>query len=203
MIAVVDYGAGNIRSVVNALEAVAAECHVTSDPDEVRRSPAVLLPGVGAAADTMEGLRRRGLDQAIAEAVQEGKPFLGVCIGLQVLLTYSEEAGYSQCLNIVPGSVKRLPGTVKVPHIGWNQVFPLRPHGLFAGIPEGTYFYFVHSYYAQPNNASTILAETEYGVTFPSALMVDNLMAVQFHPERSGRWGLKLYRNFVDIVLRS
>jgi glutamine amidotransferase len=151
----------------------------------------------------MEGLRRRGLDQAIAEAVQEGKPFLGVCIGLQVLLTYSEEAGYSQCLNIVPGSVKRLPGTVKVPHIGWNQVFPLRPHGLFAGIPEGTYFYFVHSYYAQPNNASTILAETEYGVTFPSALMVDNLMAVQFHPERSGRWGLKLYRNFVDIVLRS
>ncbi len=203
MIAVIDYGAGNIRSVVNALEAVAGECYVTSDPEEVRRSPAVLLPGVGAAGDTMDSLRRRGLDKAIAEAVREGKPFLGVCIGLQVLLTYSEEAGYSRCLDMIPGAVRRLPNTVKVPHIGWNQVFPLRPHGLFAGIPDGTYFYFVHSYYAQPNNASSILAETEYGVTFPSALMVDNLMAVQFHPERSGRWGLKLYRNFVDIVLRS
>ncbi len=203
MIAVVDYGAGNIRSVVNALEAVGAEWQVTNDPEVVSRAPAVLLPGVGAAADTMQGLRTRGLDQAIVETVLQGKPFLGVCIGLQVLLTYSEEAGYSQCLNIVPGYVRRLPSTVKVPHIGWNQVFPLRGHGLFAGIPEGTYFYFVHSYYAEPENPAYVLAETEYGVVFPSALMMGNLMAVQFHPERSGRWGLKLYRNFADIVLRS
>jgi glutamine amidotransferase len=200
MIAVVNYGAGNLRSVAKALEAVGAPIVVTSDPDEVARADAVILPGVGAAADTMSGLREGGLVEPLRAAVQEGKPFLGVCIGLQVLLTTSDEDGGAACLDLVPGRVRRLPPGVKVPHMGWNQVRLKTDHPLFEGIPNDSYFYFVHSYYADPVDPGVVLGETEYAVCFPSVIARDNLVATQFHPEKSGPKGLRVYENFCRLA---
>jgi glutamine amidotransferase len=196
MIAVVNYGAGNLRSVAKALEKVGAPIVITSDPNEVERADAVILPGVGAAADTMSGLREAGLDAPLRAAVREGKPFLGVCIGLQVLLTESDEDGGAACLDIIPGRVRRLPPGVKVPHMGWNQVHLKAEHPLFDGIPNGSYFYFVHSYYADPADPAVVLGETEHAVRFASVIAADNLVATQFHPEKSGPRGLRIYENF-------
>lgn len=200
MIAVVNYGAGNLRSVAKALEAVGAPIVVTSDPDEVARADAVILPGVGAAADTMSGLREGGLVEPLRAAVEAGKPFLGVCIGLQVLLTASDEDGGAACLDLVPGRVRRLPPGVKVPHMGWNQVHLKTVHPLFEGIPNDSYFYFVHSYYADPADPAVVLGETEYAVRFPSVIAQDNLVATQFHPEKSGAPGLRVYENFCRLA---
>jgi len=196
MIAVVNYGAGNLRSVAKALEHLGAPIVVTSDPREVERADAVILPGVGAAADTMSGLARAGLVEPLRAAAQAGKPFLGVCIGLQVLFTSSEEDGGAACLDIVPGRVRRLPAGVKVPHMGWNQVHLKASHPLFAGIPNDSFFYFVHSYYAEPADPSLVLGETEYALRFCSVLARENLVATQFHPEKSGALGLRIYANF-------
>jgi glutamine amidotransferase len=208
-LAVIDYGAGNLRSVVRALTKVGAVLNVTSDPDAVRAARVVVLPGVGATLDTMQSLRRLGMDQAIGEAIREGKPFLGICVGMQVLCGQSEEFGAHDCLGIVGGSVRRLPergahgdeGGQKVPQIGWNQVRftnGAHKHPLFTDIPDASDFYFVHSYYCDLPDAGLIAGTTDYGVAFPSALLRDNLAAVQFHPEKSGRWGLQLLANFVS-----
>jgi glutamine amidotransferase len=206
-IAVIDYGAGNLRSVVRALTKVGAALKVTSNPDEVRAAPIVVLPGVGATRDTLASLSRMGLDQAIREAVAAGKPFLGICVGMQVLCDRSEEFGPHDCLAVVGGSVRRLPehgpggdGGQKVPQIGWNQVRyagAAADHPLFAGIPGASDFYFVHSFYCDLDDARLVAGTTDYGIDFPSALLRDNLAAVQFHPEKSGHWGLQLLSNFV------
>ncbi len=199
-LAVIDYGAGNLRSVVRALTHVGANLLVTSDPAEVLAAPAVVLPGVGATLDTMQSLERLGLVAAIGAAITAGKPFLGICVGMQVLCEQSEEFGPHACLGVLGGSVRRLPGGQKVPQIGWNQLSLVNhagDHPLFAGIPNHSNFYFVHSYYCDLTDGRNVAGTTEYGTTFASALLRGNLAAVQFHPEKSGRWGLQLLTNFI------
>ena len=208
---IVDYGAGNLRSVAKAFEKLGARPLVTSQPEQVEAADMLVLPGVGAAADTMSSLARLGLVDPIRRFVSSGRPFFGVCLGLQVLLDGSEEGGWQECLGVVPGVVRRFPKpaaedsapALKVPHMGWNQVWRVREHPLFEGIPDGADFYFVHSYYADPVDESWIGARTEYGRSFTSAILRDNLMGTQFHPEKSGRWGLRLLENFTRIVARS
>jgi glutamine amidotransferase len=200
-LAVIDYGAGNLRSVVRALQHIGATLTVTSDPDVARAAPVVVLPGVGATLDTMQSLQRLGMQQAIGEIIRAGTPFLGICVGMQVLCEQSEEFGTHDCLGVVGGSVRRLPDGQKVPQIGWNQVRYANAageHPLFAGIPDESDFYFVHSYYCDLADDRLIAGATDYGKSFPSALLRDNLAGVQFHPEKSGRWGLQLLANFVS-----
>jgi len=202
-IIVVDYGAGNLASVVNALERVGAPVVVSRDPAALDEADGVIVPGVGAAADTMRHLSELGFVPRLRATIERGVPFLGICMGLQVLLEVSYEGGEHRCLGIVPGVVRRLPEQVTVPHMGWNEVRLRRPHPLFAGIPAGTDFYFVHSFYADPSDETWILGETDYGVRFASVLARGNVMATQFHPEKSGQWGLRLLANFVAIVERT
>ena len=199
MIAVIDYGAGNLRSVTNALLKLGCRPTVTGRPDVVLRADAVIFPGVGAAKDVMNSLKKSKLDVAIKDFIGTGKPFLGVCIGMQVLLSSTEEDGGHACLGIVPGAVKRLPEGLKVPHMGWNQVKQKVSHPVFDGIPDNENFYFVHSYYAAPDDASVQIGATEYGVNICSVLNKENLIATQFHPERSDRYGLRFYSNFLKI----
>lgn len=197
MLAVVDYGAGNLRSVVRALIFVGAEPVVSADPDFLLRADALVFPGVGAAGSAMRQLRERGLDGAIREFCRSGRPVLGVCLGLQLLFEWSEEDGGTPGLGLLPGLVRRFPDGLKVPHMGWNQVRLRQAHPVFAGIPDGTYFYFVHSYYAQPADPTLIVGTTDYGVDFASVVARENLVATQFHPEKSSRWGLAVYANFL------
>jgi glutamine amidotransferase len=199
-LAVVDYGAGNLRSVVRALTKVGAQLQVTSDPDVARKAPAVVLPGVGATLDTMQSLRRLGMEQVIGEIIRAGTPFLGICVGMQVLCAESEEFGPHDCLGVIGGNVRRLPDGQKVPQIGWNQLryaHGAGDHPLFASIPDESNFYFVHSYYCDLADECMIAGATDYGISFPSALLRDNLAAVQFHPEKSGHLGLQLLTNFI------
>lgn len=201
MIAVIDYGAGNLRSVANAIARLGYQPRITSDPGEVANADGVILPGVGAAADTMTSLKRLKLVAPIHQLIAEGRPFLGVCIGLQILFTSTEEGGGHECLGIIPGRVRRLPSGLKIPHMGWNQVRQLSSHPIFEGIPDEANFYFVHSYYVAPEDKSLVAGETEYGIRFCTAIARGNLVATQFHPERSGEIGLKLYDNFIRLAL--
>jgi glutamine amidotransferase len=198
VIAIVDYGAGNLRSVARAVEHAGVQPVVTSEAEALARAEAVILPGVGAAADTMANLRARGLVEPVRDYLASGRPFLGVCMGLQALLTGSEEGGWHECLDVVPGRVRRFPTGMTVPHMGWNQVARRREHPVFADIPDGANFYFVHSYYCAPEDETVVLATTDYGQPFPSVLARDNWLATQFHPEKSGQHGLRLYRNFLE-----
>ena len=199
-IAVINYGAGNLRSVVKAFEHIGYPATVTTDPRKVMAADGVVLPGVGAAGDTMTNLHARGMVDAIATVIAKKRPFFGVCIGLQVLFERSEEDG-AECLGLLGGYVRRLPAGVKVPHMGWNQVRLVDNHPLFQGIADDSYFYFVHSYYADPTEQSAVVGLTDYGATFASALAQGNLVGTQFHPEKSGSLGLQLYRNFVQRVV--
>jgi len=204
-LAVIDYGAGNLRSVVRALTRVGATLEVTSDAQVARKAPAVVLPGVGATLDTMNSLRRLEMEQTIRDIIGAGTPFLGICVGMQVLCDESEEFGPHDCLGVIEGSVRRLPEGQKVPQIGWNQLryaHGAGDHPIFANIPDESYFYFVHSYFCDLADESSIAGVTEYGVRFASALLRDNLAAVQFHPEKSGQWGLQLLTNFVTWASR-
>ncbi|MBI5285088.1 MAG: imidazole glycerol phosphate synthase subunit HisH [Chloroflexi bacterium] len=194
---VIDYGAGNLRSVSRAVAHVGHEPSVTSDPHDVAAADAVILPGVGAAADTMRNLREHGMVEPVREYIASGRPFFGVCMGQQALLSVSEEGGEHPCLDIISGRVKKLPGGQKVPHMGWNQVRQKTAHPIFDEIPDDSYFYFVHSYYPEPEDESVVIGETDYGVTFASVLARDNIVATQFHPEKSGEMGLRMYRNFL------
>lgn len=202
MVAILDYGAGNLTSVRLAFEALHAEAVVTADPHVVRQAQRVVFPGVGAAGSAMDNLRRLHLDQSIAETIARGVPFLGICVGMQVLFQNSEEDGGVQTLGLLPGTVRRFafPDTrVKVPQMGWNQVDFTRPHPLLDGIPSGTDFYFVHSYYAQPAQTDHILGTTDYaGNRFCSMVARRNLVATQFHAEKSGEAGLRLLNNFLS-----
>ena len=197
-VAVVDYDAGNTLSVTRALEKVGARVDLTPDPDRVLAADAVVLPGVGAFGDCMNKLRERGMEAACKETYRSGKPFLGVCVALQVFFERSEESPGVDGLGIFPGTVVRFePDGLKVPHMGWNQLFLSREHPVMQGL-GGETFYFVHSYYPEPAEPSDVIGTTEYGVEFCAAAGRDNLAAVQFHPEKSSRAGLGLYENFLD-----
>ncbi|MSQ61359.1 MAG: imidazole glycerol phosphate synthase subunit HisH [Dehalococcoidia bacterium] len=202
-IAILDYGAGNLRSVARAVARAGYEATVTASPADALAADAVILPGVGAAADTMRNLTESGLVGPVREVIARGTPFLGVCMGLQALFTVSEEGGEHRCLDVIPGRVRRFSPGLKVPQIGWNTVHELRPHPVFEGIPDGSYFYFVHSYYVDPEDQSVIIGETDYGRTFPSVIARGSLVATQFHPEKSGAAGLRLYANFLRIAERA
>jgi glutamine amidotransferase len=200
-VVIVDYGAGNLRSVARAVAHAGHEPIVTDDREQVDAADALIVPGVGAAADTMRNLREHGMVEPIREYIASGRPFFGVCMGQQALLSISEEGGEHECLGIIPGRVKKLEAGDgrKVPHMGWNNVRQKSPHPIFDGIADDAYFYFVHSYYPQPEDPDVVIGETEYGVTFASVLARDNIVATQFHPEKSGEAGLRMYANFLSL----
>ena len=199
-IAVLDYEAGNLRSVHKALLKCGASAVVTSNPQVILDADGLVFPGQGACDTSMRKLREKGLDESVKKYIESGKPFLGICLGLQLLLEESDE-GNEKGLGIVDGRVKRLPPGVKIPHMGWNRVTFTNVHPVFRGIPDGSYFYFVHSYYAEPKESSTIIGKTNYGLEFCSALAFKNVISVQFHPEKSGHMGLKLYTNFLGLIV--
>lgn len=198
MIAVIDYGAGNLRSIRRALEASDATVTVTSDPDIVRAADAVVLPGVGAAGHAMAKLHDLQMTPAINEAVGDGKPFLGICLGMQLLFDHQEE-GDAKGLALMAGRVRRLTGSIKIPHMGWNQSRLTRASAL--GEPgDEIYYYFVHSYIVEADDPAVVAAEAAYGHTFPSIVVSNNIWGTQFHPEKSGADGLALIRAFVSQV---
>jgi len=196
---IIDYGAGNLRSVVNAVRYIGGEPLVSSRAGDIAEARAVILPGVGAAACVMDGIKKHDLQEALLEYIARGKPFLGVCLGLQVLFDSTEE-GECRCLGIVAGRVKKFAPGLKIPHMGWNQVKQKMTHPIFEGVPDSANFYFVHSYYGVPEDDSLIAGETEYGVAFCSVLAQGNMAATQFHPEKSGEQGLKIYANFLKMA---
>ncbi|WP_169978866.1 imidazole glycerol phosphate synthase subunit HisH [Tautonia rosea] len=201
MIAIIDYGMGNLRSVQKAIEAVGHEAVVSSDPDFVSKADKVILPGVGAFEDAMAELNRTGLGAAFRDRVAAGAPALGVCLGLQLLFDESFEDGHHQGLGLVSGKVVRFepkPG-LKVPHMGWNILRVRRPAPLLKGLPEEPSVYFVHSYYVEPNDPAVVAAEADYPTPFTAMIWKDNLMACQFHPEKSQTLGLAMYRNFAEL----
>jgi glutamine amidotransferase len=202
---VVDYDAGNLRSVQRAIEVVGLRALVTSDPGAIEQAHALILPGVGSAQDCMRKLRSRGLVEPVKDYAASGRPFLGVCVGLQLLFDGSEEGGGVPCLGILPGTVKRFPSAagLKVPQIGWNSVRFRFDHPLLSGIPGESYFYFVHSYYAEPSEPEITLGQAEYGVDFAAIIASENVVATQFHPEKSADFGLRIYQNFGRIAAAS
>lgn len=201
MIAIVDYGAGNLRSVCLAFERIGVSTVVTDDPQVILRSSGVVLPGVGAFADAMASLTNRGLVPAIRRYAACGRPFLGICLGMQALFDRSEEGAGSAGLGLIPGTVRRLPDCgLKVPHMGWNSLRFPRAHPLTAGLPAEPYVYFVHSYACFAAEEADVLAVTEYGVPFHAAVARGNVMGVQFHPEKSGTVGEHMLRRFAAMV---
>ncbi len=204
-IAIIDYDRGNVRSVQKGFERVGWEATITRDIQEIRDARAVVLPGVGAFGDCMANLERFGLIDPIVEVIQSGKPFLGICLGLQLLFSESEEFGISKGLGIFKGRVKGFPSEafsaqeLKIPHMGWNTIRILKPTPLLDSIPDGSSFYFVHSFYVCPEDPSLACTETDYGITYVSAIHKDNVFATQFHPEKSQRVGLQLLKNFGGI----
>ena len=200
-IAVINYGAGNLGSVANALTKLGYMPLITSSVPEVLNAHAVFLPGVGAGGDTMQSLEASGMAAAVLKLVELQRPLFTICVGMQVLLSSTEEDGEHKCLGIIPGKVRKLPQGLKIPHMGWNQVRQTINHPVFNGIPDNTYFYFVHSYYANPSDSSSVAGVTEYGIEFCSMLIKGNLFATQFHPEKSGEAGLKMYSNFLKYAL--
>jgi len=200
-VVIVDYGAGNLRSVARAVAHAGVEAKVSARAQDILAAKALIVPGVGAAEDTMMNLRNGGLVEPILEYIASDRPFLGVCMGQQALFDYSEEGGRHDCLGVLPGKITRFPSGMTVPHMGWNTVQLRGEHPVFEGIPDNSYFYFVHSYHPAPSDDSVVLGETDYdGVTFPSVVGRGNVVATQFHPEKSSRWGLQLYANFLRLA---
>jgi imidazole glycerol-phosphate synthase subunit HisH len=200
MIAIIDYGAGNIRSIEKALEHVGAIAQVTDEPDTVNKAEAIVLPGVGSGGAAMSRMTERGLDKAICKATQQGKPFLGICLGMQLLGDHHAE-GEVEGLSLFPGEVRRIPHGPKIPHMGWNQVKPLQTAlAIFEDIPEDAYFYFAHSYYVEPQDSHGVAAITEYGSPFCSVIVTEQVWGTQFHPEKSGYIGLQLLSNFLKWI---
>ncbi len=200
MIVIVDYGMGNLGSVQKAFERVGAEVVVTDDPGTIARAPAVVLPGVGAFGDAMSSLQRTGLEMSLRQAIERGRPFLGICLGMQLLFEKSEEMGLHQGLGIFRGQVVRFDVDFKVPHIGWNQVHIRQESPLLAGIADGSFAYFVHSYYVDPVDSDIVLATTDYGIEYASIVSRDHIFGIQFHPEKSQDVGLRILRNFVETA---
>lgn len=201
MIAIIDYGAGNLRSVVKALAKLGYPSKVTANPRDLEQARAIILPGVGAAPGAMSQLRQAELLEPLRRWIGDDRPFLGICLGFQLLFATSEEGVDCPCLGVLPGAVKKLPRGLKVPHMGWNQMEQRLSHPLFEGIPNQANFYFVHSYYPEVADKSLIAGQTEYGLVFPSMIVRGKLVATQFHPEKSGEMGLRLYGNFLKFAV--
>ena len=201
MIAVIDYDAGNIRSVEHALAALGLPAVLTRDPDVIRKADKVILPGVGAFGDAMEKLNTYGLTGVIKEVVAAGNPFLGICLGMQLLFDSGEESPGAKGLSLLPGRILRIPegDGLKIPHIGWNDLAFPKKSRLFEGIPEGSYVYFVHSYYLKADRIEDVAATTQYGVEIHAAVERGNVFGCQFHPEKSGDVGLAILRNFGNL----
>lgn len=206
MIAIIDYGMGNLRSVAKAFERIGAEAKATRDPKEIRGASHVVLPGVGAFRHCMQNLTDYGLVEPVIKSIESGKPFLGICVGLQLLFEEGIEFGTHKGLGVIKGKVIRFPAgmefdgaDLKVPHMGWNNIRMEKPSPLLAGIPDKSFFYFVHSYYVVPEDASVALTTTDYGITFTSSIARDNIVACQFHPEKSQRLGLRVLKNFSEM----
>jgi len=201
MIAIVDHAAGNLYSVKRAFEYLGAEAEITSDPAAIREADRIVIPGVGRAGTVMESLEKKGLVGVLRDCFQRGKTMLGICIGIQIAFERSEE-DCACCLGLIPGDVRRFQVDetegLKVPQMGWNEVRPVRPHPLFDGIEGPAYVYFVNSYYPVPASRDAVIGETEYGITFASAVAAKRLVATQFHLEKSGPVGLRMLRNFCD-----
>lgn len=201
MTIIVDYDAGNLRSVQRACCEVGLDAQISADPDHLRHAERIIFPGVGAAGAAMHSMQSRGLAEALNEAIAQGTPVLGICLGLQISLDYSEEND-TQTLGLIPGRVVRFhfrpEQQLKIPHMGWNEVRVVQPHPVLAGIEPGDEFYFVHGYYPQPDQAGDVYARTDYDTEFASAVGRNNYVATQFHPEKSGRVGLRLLANFAQ-----
>ena len=206
MIAIIDYGMGNLRSVQKGFEKIGAEAMVTADPRTVLEAERVVLPGVGAFADCMRNLEQAGFVEPIMKVISQGRPFLGICVGMQLLFSDSVEFGLYKGLDVIPGHVVRFPEgmrqgdeTLKVPHMGWNQISFRNRAPAFAGIDEGANVYFIHSYYVRPDDETVIATTTNYGIDFCSAIWKDNIVATQFHPEKSQEIGLRILKNFAEM----
>lgn len=199
MIAIIDYGAGNLSSVKKALDYLGAESEITQDRDKILSASHVILPGVGSFADAMDSMKARGLVDVVKEAAASGKPFLGICLGLQLLFEGSEESPGVEGLGILKGKIVEIPKNngLKVPHMGWNSITLKQKNGIFSGIDDGSYFYFVHSFYLKDADEDVVGAETQYGVSIQCAVQKGKLCATQFHPEKSSKIGLKLLENFL------
>ncbi|MFN8376688.1 MAG: imidazole glycerol phosphate synthase subunit HisH [Anaerolineae bacterium] len=202
MLAVIDYGAGNLRSVMHALKHLQAEnVRLVREPQELEGAEKIILPGVGAFGASMQQMHKQGLVEPVREAVKSGIPYLGICVGMQMMFEYSDEMGTHEGIGLLPGYVTRFPADMglKVPHMGWNTLQACYASPLIKNLPEESYGYFVHSYYCVPANAGDVLVATEYGIRFAAAVQHDNLYGVQFHPEKSQRMGLQLLRNFLEL----
>jgi glutamine amidotransferase len=204
MIVIVDYGMGNLKSVQNAFTKIGYKTVITDNPNLIKEADAIVLPGVGAFRDAIKLLKDKKIDHELIDAIKAGKPFLGICLGMQLLFSFSEEGGLFDGLNIIPGRVKKFPASVKCPHLGWNKI-KLTNHDnhhinpIFKDVRDESYFYFVHSYYCEVDNPKIIYSTTDYGLFFSSSIWKDNLYGVQFHPEKSSEQGLKILKNFGEL----
>ena len=201
MIAIIDYGAGNIQSVYKALKYVGCDCIVTNDKDEIMKAEGAILPGVGSFGNSMDNMNKNGITETVREFIKTKKPFLGICLGLQLLFPESEESPGVKGIDIFKGTVTKIPDGegLKIPHMGWNSIKLLKKDGIFKGIKDNSYVYFVHSYYLNAENKDIVAAQTEYGVTIDAAVSYENVTATQFHPEKSGEVGLQMLRNFAEM----
>lgn len=201
MLAIIDYGAGNLRSVQKACEYIGVDAQITSDKNKILSADHVILPGVGAFGDCMSQIKNLGIDQCVSEVIEKKTPFLGICLGLQLLFESSEESPGVDGLGIFKGGNIKIPGAdgLKIPHMGWNSLSFPKESPLFKGIDDGSFVYFVHSYYMQPDDKSIVSATCEYSATLPVALSCGNIHATQFHPEKSGEVGLKILKNFIEL----
>lgn len=203
MIAIIDYGAGNIQSVSKALKHIGCEAFITRDKEQILKADGAVLPGVGSFGDTMDTMNSYGIKDTVIEYTNSGKPFLGICLGLQLLFPASEESPEAKGLGIFDGSITKIPSGegLKIPHIGWNSLDIKKTDGLFKGIDKNPYVYFVHSYFLNASDKNIVSAQTQYGVTIDASIEKGNIFATQFHPEKSGETGLKILKNFADIVM--
>lgn len=201
MIAIIDYGAGNLQSVENALRFIGGEVQIAADQEVLLRADYAILPGVGAFGDSMHALKRSGMIHPILNYIGSGKPFLGICLGMQILFERSEESPETEGLGILKGSFKKIPSQpgLKIPHMGWNSLQLLQTDGIFQGLSGEPYTYFVHSYYLDAADKSVVSAQTQYGVSIDAAVRWKNIHATQFHPEKSGEVGLQILRNFLSL----
>jgi imidazole glycerol-phosphate synthase subunit HisH len=195
-VAIIDYGVGNLRSVEKAFAATGCEAIISSDESVLREAERLVLPGVGAFRACMTALKEHGFDRLVQERASAGTPLLGVCVGMQLLFDESEEFGSTRGLGLLRGSVRRFANDLVVPHVGWNRIHHKRAHGLFAGVEEGAFCYFVHSFYCEPADERVVVGETDYGVRYASVVAEENVCGVQFHPEKSQEVGLRMLRNF-------
>ena len=205
MIAVIDYGAGNLQSVVKALRFIGCDCMITNNKQELLSANGAILPGVGSFGDAMDCMSRSGAADGVLSFVKTGKPLLGICLGLQLLFDSSEESPNARGLGLLKGSIRKIPdndGTLKIPHMGWNSLELCRRDGIFQGLPDNPYVYFVHSYYLTAEDESIVSAKTQYGTSIDAAVAFENIYATQFHPEKSGKLGLQILRNFAAIAGR-